>query len=184
MRHMPDAVACLRQLSAAGWRSDCSQHTTILSSRTGLRRTRTPEGKIKLDVLVTDASGHPVTGLRQENFTLLDNKKPRPILSFRAVDGTAVRSREEREPGEPPVEVVLLVDVTNTPLRVVGHERNQIESFLRRNGGRLTQPTSLMIFDDRGVKGLPQPTKDGNLAGRRAEQSRSDDAFDASDGTD
>jgi VWFA-related protein len=58
--------------------------------------------------------------------------------------------------------VVLLVDVTNTPLRVVGHERDQIEGFLRRNGGRLVQPTSLMIFDDRGVKGLPQPTKDGN----------------------
>ena len=26
----------------------------------------------------------------------------------------------------------------------------------------MAQPTSLMIFDDRGVKGLPQPTKDGN----------------------
>jgi VWFA-related protein len=64
--------------------------------------------------------------------------------------------------GDPPVEVVLLLDITNTPLAVVGNERNQIESFLRRNGGRLTQPTSLMIFDDRGVKGQPQPTKDGN----------------------
>jgi VWFA-related protein len=121
-----------------------------------------PAGRIKLDVLVTDASGHPVTGLQRENFTLLDNKKPRPILSFRAVDGTVGAERGEAGPGEAPVEVVLLVDVTNTPLRVVGHERNQIEGFLRRNGGRLTQPTSLMIFDDRGVKGLPQPTKDGN----------------------
>jgi len=63
---------------------------------------------------------------------------------------------------DPPVEVVLLVDVTNTPLKVVGDERNQIEGVLRRNGGRLTQPTSLMIFDDRGVKGLPQRTTDGN----------------------
>jgi VWFA-related protein len=117
----------------------------------------TPAGRIQLDVLVADDAGRPVAGLEQKNFTLLDNKKPRPILSFRAVDGSVGAG-----PGEPPVEVVLLVDVTNTPLSVVGHERNQIEGFLRRNGGRLTQPTSLMIFDDRGVKGLPQPTKDGN----------------------
>ncbi len=116
---------------------------------------------MKLDVVVTDASGHPVTGLQQENFTLLDNKKPQPIRSFRPVDGSVGAG-----PGDPPVEVILLVDVTNTPLRVVGHERNQIEEFLQRNGGRLTQPTSLMIFDDRGVKGLPEPTTDGNrLAG-------------------
>ena len=116
-----------------------------------------PEGKIKLDVLVTDEAGRPVAGLEQKDFTLLDNKKPRPILSFRAVDGALGAGK-----GDPPVEVVLLLDITNTPLAVVGNERNQIESFLRRNGGRLTQPTSLMIFDDRGVKGQPQPTKDGN----------------------
>jgi VWFA-related protein len=122
-----------------------------------------PPGRMKLDVLVTDGSGHPVTGLQQENFTLVDNKKPRPILSFRAVDGSVGAGPGGAGPGDPPVEVVLLVDVTNTPLSVVGHERNQIEGFLRRNGGRLTQPTSLMIFDDRGVKGLPQLTKDGNL---------------------
>jgi VWFA-related protein len=115
------------------------------------------EGKVKLDVVVTDDAGQPVAGLEQKDFTLLDNKKSRPILSFRAMDGVLGAGN-----GEPPVEVVLLVDIANTSLRVVGNERDQIESFLRRNGGKLTQPTSLMIFDDRGVKGLPQPTKDGN----------------------
>ncbi|HEX4581456.1 MAG TPA: VWA domain-containing protein [Acidobacteriaceae bacterium] len=115
------------------------------------------EGKIKLDVVVTDDAGRPVAGLEEKDFTLLDNEKPRPILSFHGVDGTVGAGRRE-----PPVEVVLLVDVANTDLRVVGNERYQIESFLRRDGGRLAQPTSLMVFDDRGVKGLPQPTKDGN----------------------
>jgi VWFA-related protein len=116
-----------------------------------------PQGKIKLDVVVTDDAGRPVAGLEQKDFTLLDNKKPRPILSFRAVDGALGAGK-----GDPPVEVILLMDVTNTPLAVVANERNQIESFLRRNGGRLTQPTSLMIFDDHGVKSLPQATRDGN----------------------
>jgi len=116
-----------------------------------------PEGKIKLDIVVTDGLGWPVAGLERKDFTLLDNKKPRPILSFRAVDGTLGAGRSD-----PPVEVVLLIDVTNTSLRVVGNERFQIENFLRRNGGRLTQPTSLMIFDDRGVQGQLQSTRDGN----------------------
>jgi hypothetical protein len=90
-----------------------------------------PEGKIKIDVVVTDGSGRPVAGLEQKDFTLLDNKKPRPILSFRAVDGM-----EGAGKSDPPVEVVLLIDVTNTSLRVVGNERYQIENFLRRNGGK------------------------------------------------
>ena len=115
------------------------------------------EGRIKLDVVVTDDAGQPVAGLEQKDFTLLDNKKSRPILSFQAMDGVLGAGNRE-----PPVEVVLLVDIANTSLRVVGNERNQIESFLRRNGGKLTQPTSLMIFDDHNVKNLPRPTKDGN----------------------
>ena len=109
------------------------------------------DGQIKLDVLVTDDSGRPVAGLEQKDFALLDNKKPRPLLSFRAVDGVLGAG-----PGEPPVQVILLVDVANTSLRVVANERYQIESFLRRNGGMLTLPTSLMVFDGRGGKGLPE----------------------------
>ncbi|HEY3990367.1 MAG TPA: VWA domain-containing protein [Acidobacteriaceae bacterium] len=117
-----------------------------------------PEGKIKLDVVVTDDAGKAVAGLERKSFTLIDNKKPRPILSFQAVDGSLGAGG-----GEPPVEVILLVDVTNTPLEVVGYERNQIENFLRRNGGKLVQPMSLMIFNDHGVEGRIHPTMDGNL---------------------
>jgi VWFA-related protein len=112
---------------------------------------------MKIDVVVIDEAGQPVGGLTQQDFTLLDNKKPQPILSFRAVNGAVGEGI-----ADPPVEVILLVDVTNTPVEVVGYEREQIEQFLKRNGGRLMQPTSLMIFDDQGVKGLPQPTRDGN----------------------
>ncbi len=127
-----------------------------------------PQDRINLDVLVTDSDGHPVAGLTQQDFTLLDNKRPRPILSFRAVDGLLGAG-----PGEPPVEVILLIDVTNTPLRVVANERYQIENFLRRNGGRLALPTSLMIFDDYGVKVEPQPTRDGNLLASKLNQAES-----------
>ena len=123
---------------------------------------RTPhpgaEGQVKIDVLVTDAAGRPVAGLDQKDFTLVDNKKQRSIVSFRSVDGVLGAG-----PGEPPVQVILLLDVTNTPLRVVGNERYQIESFLRRDSGKLVQPMLVKIFDDYGVKGRAQPTTDGNL---------------------
>ena len=115
------------------------------------------QGKMKLDVVVIDGAGQPVAGLTQQDFTLFDNKKPQPILSFRAVNGALGEGVADA-----PVEIILLVDVTNTPPEVVGFERDQIEQFLRRNGGRLMQPTSLMVFDDHGVKGRPRPTRDGN----------------------
>jgi VWFA-related protein len=115
------------------------------------------QGKIKIDVVVIDEAGQPVAGLTQQDFTLFDHKTPRPILSFRAVNGVLGEGV-----AEPPVEVILLLDATNTRVEAVGYERDQVEQFLRRNGGRLMQPTSLMIFDDQDVKGRLRPTRDGN----------------------
>jgi VWFA-related protein len=130
-------------------------------------RPGTPTGKIQLDVLVTDGAGRPVTGLQQQDFTLLDNKKPQPILSFRAVDGSTGQlagagNGRTADPADPPVEVILLLDATNNSLTRVAYERTEIERFLRQNGGHLEQPLSLMIFSERGVKVQPQPTTDGN----------------------
>ena len=117
-----------------------------------------PEGKIKLDVLVTDGAGQPVSGLQRQDFTLLDDKKPQPILSFSEVNGVTGNGTA----ADPPVEVILLIDATNNSLHKVAYERSQIEGFLRQNGGRLTQPVSLMIFSERGVKAQPQASSDGN----------------------
>jgi hypothetical protein len=47
--------------------------------------------RISLDVVVTDKSGKPVPGLQQQDFTLLDDKQPQTILSFRATDETSRR---------------------------------------------------------------------------------------------
>jgi hypothetical protein len=107
-----------------------------------------PEGRIKLDVLVTDSTGRPVAGLQQQDFTLFDNKKPQPILSFRAVDGSTGNGTVD----DPPVEVILLIDATNNSLTRVAYERTEMERFLRQNGGHLVQPLSLMIFSEHGVK--------------------------------
>jgi hypothetical protein len=50
--------------------------------------------QITLDVQVADKSGAPVRGLRKQDFALLDDKQPKNILSFRAVDSGAASATD------------------------------------------------------------------------------------------
>jgi VWFA-related protein len=115
----------------------------------------TPEGHIQLDVIVTDAAGKPATGLGPTAFRLLDNGQPRRILSFRSYDGAQVKP-------EPPVEAILLVDMANLPFDQVAFTRRELGRFLRENGGRLAQPTTLLVLTDTGIRVQPRPSVDGN----------------------
>jgi VWFA-related protein len=108
---------------------------------------------ITLDVVVTNKAGVPQTGLQQQDFTLLDNKAPQKIVSFQAVDGPTA--------GLPPVEVVLFMDTVNASTQTVADERLQITRYLQRNGGKLTNPTSIVVFSNTGLKNLGEPTLDG-----------------------
>ena len=51
-------------------------------------QSQAPADKIYLDVVVTRKSGPPISGLQQQDFTLLDNKAPQTISSFRALTAT------------------------------------------------------------------------------------------------
>ena len=115
----------------------------------------TPEGRIHLDVVVTDAAGQPVLGLEPPDFKLLDDHQPRKILSFRSSDGINVKP-------DPPVEVILLLDTVNLPFQQVAFTRQEIAKFLRQNGGHLAQPVSLMLLTDAGLLFQPRPSADGN----------------------
>ena len=137
-----------------------------LSLVPGFSQSEFPDRRITLDVVVTDKAGKPVTGLQQEDFTLLDNKQPQKIVSFHAVEGAST--------ADSPVQVVLLVDEVNTPFLGVSEIRNIIEEFLSRNGGKLTCPTSLVHFSDSGIKIENAPTRDGNalIAAMKTETGR------------
>lgn len=114
-----------------------------------------PEGKIKLDVVVNDAAGKPVIGLEPWDFKILDNGLPRKLISFKRFDGLQVKP-------DPPVEVVLVLDMLNLPFQQVAFVRTQVDSFLRQNGGQLTQPTSVALLTDAGLRVQPRPSTDGN----------------------
>jgi VWFA-related protein len=146
------------------------------------------EGRIHLDVVVTDKSGKPISGLELKDFTLLDNNQPAKILSFHAVDGSVQNA-------EPPVEVILLLDTVNLPIQetsnmrpqstsglmrqqapnglsfqAVSIARQQIVNFLLQNGGHLAQPVSLFILTSQGLDLQRQPLLDGNELAAEASQ--------------
>jgi VWFA-related protein len=109
--------------------------------------------RITLNVVVNDRSGKPVSGLQEQDFTLLDNKQPQKLLSFRAIDLTSQ---------VPPPEVILLIDAVNTSFLTVSYERSQIVKFLGQNGGKLAQPVSIIFFTDTNTQVQTAPTSDGN----------------------
>lgn len=110
--------------------------------------------RISLDVVVTDKSGKPVSGLQRQDFTLLDDKQPTTILSFQATD-------EPKKPDDPPVQVIFVVDSVNNGFQGVGLQRQALEKFLRQDGGRLAFPTSLVLLTDTAQRQSPS-TLDGN----------------------
>jgi VWFA-related protein len=126
------------------------------------RQSETPAGpaqgetnrRLTLDVVVTDKSGTPVPGLEQQDFSLLDNRQPQKILSFRAV-------KEATATADPAVEIILLIDRVNTSFSAVANEREQVKKFLRQNGGHLPLPVSMVFFSDSGTQ-MQNASRDGN----------------------
>jgi len=122
-----------------------------ISARQSPSPTSPGDGEIHLDVVVTRKSGEPVAGLQQQDFRLLDNKSPQPIASFHAVDGR-----------QAPIEVIIVVDAVNTGPQSLAYEREQIDKFLRADGGHLAHPTTLAVFTDTGTKVQDDFSTDGN----------------------
>jgi VWFA-related protein len=121
-----------------------------LSAQRNAPPNRAPDSKIDLDVVVTGKSGPPVADLQQQDFTLFDNKSAQPITSFTAVTG-----------GQD-IHVFLVVDAINSPLERVAYMRDQMDRFLRANGGKLAEPTALAIVTDRGTQMQEGFSTDGN----------------------
>ena len=98
---------------------------------------------VNVDVVVADQDGWPVTGLRAEDFVLLENGVPVPISNFyaiengRSVDFALPEPDGDRKPIVEPAAVPahLLVYVDNTNLSPTNRRRvlSQLRQFLREN---------------------------------------------------
>jgi VWFA-related protein len=118
-------------------------------------------GAITLDVVVTPKSGPPVNGLRQQDFTILDNKAPQAITSFQAF--------QEREAA---IEVIVVVDDVNTGLEHIAYEKSEINKFLKIDGGHLAHPTALAFLTDSGLSVQEGFTTDGNALSAFLDQNK------------
>jgi VWFA-related protein len=111
--------------------------------------------KILLDVVVTEKSGPPVPGLQEQDFTLLDNKVPRQITSFRSLDAKVA-----------PIETIVVIDALNASTDEVEFEHQEIDKFLRANGGSLVHPTLIAILNDTDIRRVQDNfSTDGNSLG-------------------
>jgi VWFA-related protein len=138
---LPIAAAALAQQNAAQM-PQAQQNSTP---------TQPHSNKMYLDVVVSQKSEPPVTGLQQQDFSLMDNKSPQTITSFKEIAGR-----------QAPINVVLVMDAVNADARTVGYEREQIEKFLSSEGGHLAYPTVLAVFTESGIKTSGEFTNDGN----------------------
>ncbi len=118
-----------------------------------------PAGRIYLDVSV-DKSGQAATGLHQQDFTLLDNKKPRTIASFGAVTGRDAK-----------IQVIVVMDAVNATLQNVIFQRQQLDKYLRAEGGSLSYPMVIVVLTDDGLHAVTgQFTTDGNTLSTALDQ--------------
>ena len=126
-----------------------------------------PGGRtISLIVNVTDKSGKPVAGLSASDFTLLDDNRPSKVVAFHAYDGST------QEP-DPPIEAIVLFDTVNQNFLEVSYARQQVENFLRQNGGHLPVSTAIYWLTNDGVQAQSEPTRDGNALAAQLEASDS-----------
>ncbi len=133
-------------LAAPPWAS--AQQLQPSTSKPGLSAS---SDRIHLDVVVNTKDDRLVSNLRQQDFTILDNKSPRPITSFRVVTSA-----------QEPVEVIVLIDAVDTPYEMVSYARDQTERFLKANEGTLAHPTNIAILTDQGVQITSGFSTDGN----------------------
>jgi VWFA-related protein len=108
---------------------------------------------VVLDVVVTDKSGNPVSGLQQSDFTVLDDKQPQTILEFRGIDEKSKSF---------PLQVIFLIDAVDSSFRGVSNVRQQLEKYLRQGEGPLPVPMSLLLFTDKSFQAQGGVSRDRN----------------------
>ncbi len=116
----------------------------------GVSPSPVPPARMYLNVEVTSAHGGPVTGLQQQDFSLLNNKAPQAITTFTEIDGSVA-----------PTEVVLLIDVMNSQEVTMARERPELDKFLLSHDGKMAYPTTMGVLTEKGIHIQPAPSTDG-----------------------
>ncbi len=99
---------------------------------------------VTVPAVVTDKVGHPLTGLRAENFIVFEDGKPQRVTNFAMTDA--------------PFEIALLLDTSGSTREELGLIRDAANSFIRalRAGDRV----AIIAFSNTPRNGFPLATVD------------------------
>ncbi|MGO9937250.1 MAG: VWA domain-containing protein [Terracidiphilus sp.] len=105
--------------------------------------------RVRVDVVVTDAQGHTVTGLQASGFHVAEDGKPQSIRQFEYHADENAEATLPKRPALPPHTfmnvpeapehgplMVLLYDALNTPVTDQLNARAQMLEFLKKSAGR------------------------------------------------
>jgi len=125
---------------------------------------------VVLDVVVTDKKGNAVTGLKQSDFSVYEDKQPQTILTFEppsahvmppSPDGHAIVNSSADLPkiGNAPI-TLLVLDELNTQFTDMSYARRSLEKYLLAQPEVLNQPTALLVANNTKFVLLQDYTQD------------------------
>ena len=127
---------------------------------------------VLLDVVVTDKSGKPVSGLTREDFTVFEDGRPQRIANFEtpelhlsenAPENASSASRnlsaQERADAARP-ESIIVLDDRNTSSEDASFAWQELLKYLRKQPNRLAEPTALMVLSKTRLERVAPPTRD------------------------
>jgi VWFA-related protein len=99
---------------------------------------------VSVPAVVTDRNGHPITGLRLDNFEVFEDGKPQRLTNFATT--------------ETPFEIALLLDTSGSTRDDLGLIRDAAKAFVRalRPGDRV----AIVAFKNATEKGMPKAVVD------------------------
>jgi VWFA-related protein len=123
---------------------------------------------VLLDVVVTDKNGHPVDGLKKEDFAVFEDKQPQRIVSFELPSAHQLSASTASMPfnpadtksfGQSPV-TILVLDELNTHFADADFARRSVRQFIASQPATLAQPTTLLVVSNSHFQLVQDFTRD------------------------
>jgi VWFA-related protein len=121
---------------------------------------------VVLDVVVTDAKGNIVNGLKKQDFTILQDGKPQSIYTFETWKDRPPISEQQAvdrfgrpDWGETPLNIFVL-DELNTPFDEKAYSAAMLKKYLKSQPAQLPGPSMLVVVNDYGYRALQDYTRD------------------------
>jgi VWFA-related protein len=115
---------------------------------------------VLIPTLVTDKSGNHISGLKKEDFTVLENGAEQKVATFEEIASDAHRWSRPRNPnefsnslvGEPSARriTLLVLDLINTPFMDQAYARKDLLKYLTQSVDR-REPTALYTLNRSGI---------------------------------